>query len=165
MTAEWRPYWVVYPSVVWRYYGSCTTMHEFSDSSWRVLAVGRAESFPYLPDIRSQSTNMTQLAPAKGVLKSATESRTSTNRTSQEFRSPRPFSCLNLELLYTFWFSTIIRNTLNVLKHGAGERRSGPVGSIALKMRYYTKVKAERNMTIKQRKANGLVTSGVATAF
>jgi hypothetical protein len=81
MTAEWRQYWVVYPSVVGRYYGPCTTMHEFSDSSWRILAVGRAESLPSLPAILSQSTNMTLLARAKWVPKSATCSRTSTNRT------------------------------------------------------------------------------------
>ena len=92
MRAEWRHYWVVCPSVVWWYYGPCTTMREFSDSSWRILAVGRAESFPSLPDIRSRSTNVTQLVPAKWVLKSATYNRTNTNRTSQEFRSRRPFS-------------------------------------------------------------------------
>ena len=101
MTAEWRRYWVVYPSVVW-YYGSCTTMHEFSGSSWRVLTVGRAESFPFLPDIRTTSTYMTQPACAKWVLKSATYSRTSTNRSSQEFRFRGPFWSLNSELLYTF---------------------------------------------------------------
>jgi hypothetical protein len=69
MTAERRQYWAVYPSVTWRYYGPCTTMHELSDSSWRVLAVGRVEYFPSLPDIRSTSTNMTQLATAKWLLK------------------------------------------------------------------------------------------------
>jgi hypothetical protein len=76
MTAEWRRYLSCLSVCHWRYYGPCTIMHEFSDSSWRVLAVGRAECFPSLPDIRSKITNMTQLSSPKWVLESAAYSRT-----------------------------------------------------------------------------------------
>jgi hypothetical protein len=140
MTAERRQYWAVYPTVIWRYYGPCTTMHEFS----RVLqrsSGGRSSGI--LPFFARYPFNKHQYDTASRCKVSAevsvTYSRTSTNRTLQEVRSHLPFLCLNSEFLYKFWLSTIIRNNSKVLKCGVAERWKRQLDWSCEKLRIITK--------------------------